>query len=502
MNKAYDRIYFHNGTTPALNESNLNAMSKGIDDIDTRVVELAGNILETIPQIQAYLEQAQDLEEALEQLSQNPPYIGENGNWYVWDTNTSAYVDSGIDASITVAIADITMLAPDATPYVTNTGTDTDPIFHLFIPRGQTGATGPQGATGAQGEKGDKGDKGDTGETGATGADGVSPVISISTITGGHRVTITDADHPTGQNFDVMDGAGDMNKSVYDPNDDGIIGIAQGGTGNSAGYIRTGKASGTTIGQYATAEGVANTASGTIAHAEGQECSALADISHAEGLATIAEGNHSHTEGGSTYALGTDSHAEGSHTEAIGNGSHASGAYTVAGYEVQFVCGKYNNNFSDSVFEVGIGAGANSRSTGFRVTLDGTARASRFYDTTRGAAVNPYQETTIFDADISASATGKTFTSALSNFKQITIDARLHNSSTVSADTARHFITTIPVSIITYGEQIRVGNMLATGSSSNVATLSITVNSTTSFDVVISSSTFKVSHLKIVGLKM
>jgi hypothetical protein len=135
MNKAYDRIYFHNGTTPALNESNLNAMSKGIDDIDTRVVELAGNILETIPQIQAYLEQAQDIEEALEQLSQNPPYIGENGNWYVWDTNTSEYVDSGIDASITVAIADITMLAPDATPYVTNTGTDTDPIFHLFIPR-------------------------------------------------------------------------------------------------------------------------------------------------------------------------------------------------------------------------------------------------------------------------------------------------------------------------------------------------------------------------------
>lgn len=69
-------------------------------------------------------------------LSSNPPYIGANGNWYVWNTSTSQYVDSGIDASITVAIADITMLAPNATPYVTNTGTDTDPIFHLFIPRG------------------------------------------------------------------------------------------------------------------------------------------------------------------------------------------------------------------------------------------------------------------------------------------------------------------------------------------------------------------------------
>lgn len=69
--------------------------------------------------------------------SSHPPYIGANGDWYVWNTNSSQYVDSGIDASITVQIADITMLAAGATPYVTNTGTDTDPIFHLFIPRGK-----------------------------------------------------------------------------------------------------------------------------------------------------------------------------------------------------------------------------------------------------------------------------------------------------------------------------------------------------------------------------
>ena len=68
--------------------------------------------------------------------SAHPPYIGANGNWYVWNLSTSAYVDSGIDASITVQIADITMLATTATPYVTNTGTDTDPVFHLFIPKG------------------------------------------------------------------------------------------------------------------------------------------------------------------------------------------------------------------------------------------------------------------------------------------------------------------------------------------------------------------------------
>lgn len=78
-----------------------------------------------------------ELIEKAEAINDNPPRIGENGNWWVWNSTIGQYVDSGIDASITVQIADITMLAPDATPYVTNTGTDTDPVFHLFIPRGK-----------------------------------------------------------------------------------------------------------------------------------------------------------------------------------------------------------------------------------------------------------------------------------------------------------------------------------------------------------------------------
>lgn len=44
------------------------------------------------------------------------------------------------------------------------------------------------------------------GEDGSDGEDGVSPEVTITTITGGHRVTITDADHPSGLSFDVMDG--------------------------------------------------------------------------------------------------------------------------------------------------------------------------------------------------------------------------------------------------------------------------------------------------------
>ena len=52
-----------------------------------------------------------------------------------------------------------------------------------------------------------KGPTGADGNDGADGQDGVSPEVSISTITGGHSVTITDADHPSGQSFNVMDGA-------------------------------------------------------------------------------------------------------------------------------------------------------------------------------------------------------------------------------------------------------------------------------------------------------
>jgi len=49
----------------------------------------------------------------------------------------------------------------------------------------------------------------------AEGEDGYSPEISITTITGGHRVTITDKDHPQGQSFDVMDGQGGGGTSDY-----------------------------------------------------------------------------------------------------------------------------------------------------------------------------------------------------------------------------------------------------------------------------------------------
>ena len=54
------------------------------------------------------------------------------------------------------------------------------------------------------------------GDPGSPGDDGYSPAITIATITDGHRVTITDKTHPTGQSFDVLDGASDAGNVSYD----------------------------------------------------------------------------------------------------------------------------------------------------------------------------------------------------------------------------------------------------------------------------------------------
>ena len=58
---------------------------------------------------------------------------------------------------------------------------------------------------GVKGDRGDRGLQGETGNDGADGEDGVSPSVSVTDITGGHRVSITDASGT--ETFDVMDGA-------------------------------------------------------------------------------------------------------------------------------------------------------------------------------------------------------------------------------------------------------------------------------------------------------
>ena len=60
----------------------------------------------------------------------------------MWNTSTSQYADSGVDASITISIGQTSTLPAGSSATVTNSGTNTDPIFNFGIPQGTTGATG------------------------------------------------------------------------------------------------------------------------------------------------------------------------------------------------------------------------------------------------------------------------------------------------------------------------------------------------------------------------
>jgi fructose-specific component phosphotransferase system IIB-like protein len=110
--------------------------------------------------------------------------------------------------------------------------------------RGETGATGatgergPQGVQGERGLQGETGPQGPAGQNGSNGQDGVSPTVSVTTITGGHQVSITDAQGT--DTFNVMDG------SDGSPGQTGATGPAGPGvaSGGSAGQILA-KASGT-----------------------------------------------------------------------------------------------------------------------------------------------------------------------------------------------------------------------------------------------------------------
>lgn len=90
----------------------------------------------------------------------------------------------------TVTIGTVTTGEPGTSATVTNSGTANAAILDFSIPRGATGAAGADGKDGA---------------AGPAGADGVSPTVTLAAITGGTRLTITDAngDHSA----DILNGA-------------------------------------------------------------------------------------------------------------------------------------------------------------------------------------------------------------------------------------------------------------------------------------------------------
>ena len=145
MNKLYDRVDWVNNTTPALNQTNLNKMSKALDDLDDRVVDIAGTVMETVPQIQEDLAEAAELVQDAEAITTHPPIIGQNGNWWTWDTSIDAYADSGVDAGVSLTVGSTMTLPAGSSATVTNSGTATDPVLNFGIPQGAAGQNGTNG---------------------------------------------------------------------------------------------------------------------------------------------------------------------------------------------------------------------------------------------------------------------------------------------------------------------------------------------------------------------
>lgn len=94
------------------------------------------------------------------------------------------------------------------------------PSSNIKGPAGKDGKDGETGATGPAGADGEDGKDGETGPQGPAGKDGFSPVITVSNITGGHRVTITDANGT--KSFDVLNGTGGSGEGSGAPGQDGF----------------------------------------------------------------------------------------------------------------------------------------------------------------------------------------------------------------------------------------------------------------------------------------
>lgn len=97
MDKLYDRIYFSDGNPPALSEETMNRMSKALNDLDDRLIYLAGGIAQALiaasPNVQPTID-------ALQSIAEHPPYVGTNGNWYIWNHSSAKYVNSKKKADI------------------------------------------------------------------------------------------------------------------------------------------------------------------------------------------------------------------------------------------------------------------------------------------------------------------------------------------------------------------------------------------------------------------
>lgn len=127
-------------------------------------------------------------------------------------------------------------------------------------------------------------------------------------------------------------------------------------------------------------------------------------------------GQYSLVNGTDNIAGGWCSHAEGHSCEANTYGAHAEGFDTIAGYPYQHVMGKYNDNKSADVLEIGNGTGpaSSQRSNAFEVTNTGdiTAPGKATLGAINGDSLFAYTSISVTTSSIAANASGEATSSA------------------------------------------------------------------------------------------
>lgn len=127
------------------------------------------------------------------------------------------------------ALGDVTTAVGSANTAANNAQTVADTVQAKLDNGEFVGAQGPKGDKGATGPQGEPGPKGDTGATGPQGVSGV--YVGSGDMPDGYDIQID----PSGTFTPV--GTGDMAKSVYDTDDNGIVDNAEKLEGHAASYF-------------------------------------------------------------------------------------------------------------------------------------------------------------------------------------------------------------------------------------------------------------------------
>lgn len=186
-------------------------------------------------------------------LSDYLPKIGDNGNWWIWNSTANGYVDTNVNAEgVQVFYTGSPLKYQDNTTITVSALYPTGKNVHVgdLVMSSRVQSVGGSlenrsglgriisitdntakvswmgyvtGEQGAQGEKGDKGDIGATGAQGAKGADGVGIAnVSQEVVTGGTKVTIT-LTNGTSSSFIVYNGTADNITNLEFPHGDAVV---------------------------------------------------------------------------------------------------------------------------------------------------------------------------------------------------------------------------------------------------------------------------------------